>query len=89
MTKKQFYLLLGISILCFILAVSPKPSTPKHPVERTSTAMNTTHKKQHPLKKAALDQKKPQNKAPSLPNKDGVIKPVITMTVEHVEIPLD
>ncbi|VTS24564.1 Uncharacterised protein [Streptococcus dysgalactiae subsp. equisimilis] len=51
--------------------------------------MTTTHKKQHPLKKVALDQNKPQNKAPSLPNKDGVVKPVITMTVEQVEIPLD
>lgn len=58
-------------------------------MERTSTAMTTTHKKQHPLKKVALDQNKPLNKAPSLPNKDGVVKPVITMTVEQVEIPLD
>lgn len=51
--------------------------------------MTTTHKKQHPLKKVALDQNKPQNKAPSLPNKDSVVKPVITMTVEQVEILLD
>ncbi|CAN2923592.1 StcA family protein [Streptococcus dysgalactiae] len=89
MSKKQFYLILTISVLCFILAVTPKPPTPKHTMERTSTAMTTTHKKQHPLKKVALDQNKPQNKAPSLPNKDGVVKPVITMTVEQVEIPLD
>ncbi|MCL6221817.1 StcA family protein [Streptococcus dysgalactiae subsp. equisimilis] len=89
MSKKQFYLILTISVLCFILAVTPKPPPPKHTMERTSTAMTTTHKKQHLLKKVALDQNKPQNKAPSLPNKDGVVKPVITMTVEQVEIPLD
>ncbi|WP_409998281.1 StcA family protein, partial [Escherichia coli] len=33
MSKKQFYLILTISVLCFILAVTPKPPTPKHTME--------------------------------------------------------
>ncbi|VGV91925.1 Uncharacterised protein [Streptococcus pyogenes] len=54
MTKKQFYLILAISILCFILAVSPKPPIPKHTIERKRTAMTIGHSKQNPHKKEAL-----------------------------------
>ncbi|HFD7730993.1 TPA: quorum-sensing system protein StcA, partial [Streptococcus pyogenes] len=47
MTKKQFYLILAMSILCFILAVSPKPPIPKHTIERKRTAMTIGHSKQN------------------------------------------
>lgn len=58
MTKKQFYLILAISVLCFILAVSPKPPIPKHTIERKRTAMTIGHSKQNPHKKEALKHKK-------------------------------
>lgn len=58
MTKKQFYLILAISILCFILAVSPKPPILKHTIERKRTAMTIGHSKQNPHKKEALKHKK-------------------------------
>lgn len=58
MTKKQFYLILAISILCFILAVSPKPPIPKHTIERKRTAMTIGHSKQNLHKKEALKHKK-------------------------------
>ncbi|HER5233514.1 TPA: quorum-sensing system protein StcA, partial [Streptococcus pyogenes MGAS3370] len=54
MTKKQFYLILAISILCFILAVSPKPPILKHTIERKRTAMTIGHSKQNLHKKEAL-----------------------------------
>ncbi|HES5891585.1 TPA: quorum-sensing system protein StcA [Streptococcus pyogenes] len=81
MTKKQFYLILAISILCFILAVSPKPPIPKHTIERKRTAMTTGHSKQNPHKKEALKHKKNKNKALFLPSGDSAIKSVISMTV--------
>ncbi len=58
MTKKQFYLILAISILCFILAVSPKPPILKHTIERKRTAMTIGHSKQNLHKKEALKHKK-------------------------------
>ncbi|HES5000996.1 TPA: quorum-sensing system protein StcA [Streptococcus pyogenes] len=78
MTKKQFYLILAISILCFILAVSPKPPIPKHTIERKRTAMTIGHSKQNPHKKEALKNK---NKTLFLPSGDSAIKSVISMTV--------
>ncbi|HER2474895.1 quorum-sensing system protein StcA [Streptococcus pyogenes] len=81
MTKKQFYLILAISILCFILAVSPKPPIPKHTIERKRTAMTIGHSKQNPHKKEALKHKKNKNKTLFLPSGDSAIKSVISMTV--------
>lgn len=62
MTKKQFYLILAISILCFILAVSPKPPIPKHTIERKRTAMTIGYSKQNPHKKEALKHTKKKTK---------------------------
>ncbi|HGI6858970.1 TPA: quorum-sensing system protein StcA [Streptococcus pyogenes] len=81
MTKKQFYLILAISILCFILAVSLKPPIPKHTIERKRTAMTIGHSKQNPHKKEALKHKKNKNKTLFLPSGDSAIKSVISMTV--------